>query len=502
MSTPSRIGTLVVVGGGTAGWMTAAAMTQVLGDSVEIRLVESDSIGIVGVGEATIPTIRDFNTLLGIDENDFIRRTRGSFKLGVEFVDWRQSGARYLHSFGSHGRDTPSVRFHQLWLKLVQEHSGGDDDLARYSVAASAAGLGRFGKPQSDPNHPLSSYNYAYHFDATLYAAFLRDWSEARGVTRTEGRIVSVERDGENGFVRALLLEDSTRIAGDLFVDCTGFRSLLLGDTLGEPFEDWSHWLPCDRAVAMPCAATAPLLPYTRATADAAGWRWRIPLQHRTGNGYVYSSAHLDDAAALDRLIETLDGAPEGEPRRLYFKAGHRRRLWSHNVVAIGLAGGFLEPLESTSIHLIQTSIARLLQLFPDKSCAAPERDAFNRQTTLEYVQIRDFIILHYKATERTNSLFWQQVGAMDVPDSLAEKIALFQSSGRIFRTSDELFSLDSWLSVLIGQGIMPQRHDPIADTFAAAALRQQMTGLKSAIARAAETLPRHEEFIARHCAA
>jgi tryptophan 7-halogenase len=496
-----RIENVVIVGGGTAGWMTAAAMVRLLGDSVAVRLVESDAIGTVGVGEATIPTIRDFNALLGIDENDFIRRTQGSFKLGIEFVDWHRRGTRYLHPFGVHGRDATTVRFHQLWLKLVQEQPGDEDDLSRYCAATLAAGMGRFGRPASDPDHPLSTLSYAYHFDAALYAAYLREWSEARGVTRIEGRIISVDRDAGNGFVQAVCLENGARVAGDLFVDCSGFRSLLLGESLEEPFEDWSRWLPCDRAIAMPCGSSAPLLPYTRATADAAGWRWRIPLQHRTGNGYVYSSEHLDDEAALERLLATLDGPAQGEPRRLRFAAGHRRRLWSHNVVALGLAGGFLEPLESTSIHLIQTGITRLMELFPDKSCAGPERDAFNRRSELEYSQIRDFLILHYKATERADTPFWRHAGAMDVPDTLMHRIELFRSSGRILRFSDELFSNDSWLAVMVGQGILPEQHDPVADTIAPETLRQQMTGLRNALHRAVQALPTHEDFIARHCA-
>ena len=505
MSEPTSgpIERVVIVGGGTAGWMSAAAIARLLGRTVTVTLVESEAIGTVGVGEATIPTIRDFNHLLGIEEDDFVRRTQGSFKLGIEFVDWLRPGHRYIHPFGTHGRDTQTIRFSQLWLKLVQENGDtAEDALGAYSASTIAARLGRFGRPEANPNHPLSTLSYAFHFDAGLYARYLRTWSEARGVARVEGRIVAVDRDGENGFVRRVRLEDGSTISGDLFLDCSGFRSLLLGEAMGEPFVDWSQWLPCDRAIALPCASAGNLLPYTRSTADAAGWRWRIPLQHRTGNGYVYSSAHLGDDEAYRRLLDTLDGAPRGEPRRLCFRAGHRRNLWSGNVVGIGLSGGFLEPLESTSIHLIQTAISRLMLLFPDTRCAAPERDEFNRQSVLEYAQIRDFLILHYKATERRDTEFWQQCAALSLPDSLRHKIDLFRSKGRLFRFKDELFSEDSWLAVLIGQGIMPAGHDPVADTLSATELRAQMTGLRQALQRAVEALPRHADFIARCCAA
>jgi tryptophan halogenase len=497
------IETVVIVGGGTAGWMTAAAMARLLGrERVTVRLIESDAIGTVGVGEATIPAIRDFNALLGIDEGDFLRATQGSYKLGIEFVDWLRQGHRYMHPFGTHGRDTPTVRFHQLWLKLVQDGvAGPEDDLASYSAATLAARQGRFGRPDPNANHPLSTLNYAFHFDAALYARYLRGWSEARGVARIEGEIVSVERDGASGFVRLVRLADGREIGGDLFIDCSGFRSLLLGQAMGEPFEAWSEWLPCDRAVAIPCASTGALTPYTRATADAAGWRWRIPLQHRTGNGYVYSSAHLDDAAAQQRLLASLGGEPQAEPRLLRFTAGRRRHAWRGNVVGIGLSGGFLEPLESTSIHLIQTGITRLMLLFPDKACAAPERDEYNRQTAQEYEHIRDFVILHYKATERDDTPFWRACRDMAVPESLARRIELFRSKGRIIRYQEELFSNDSWLAVLIGQGVMPAGHDPVADSIPTNELRQQMTGLRNALLRAVAPLPRHEDFIARCCA-
>jgi tryptophan 7-halogenase len=494
---------VVIVGGGTAGWMTAAAMARLLGRGrVSIRLIESDAIGTVGVGEATIPAIRDFNALLGIDEADFLRATQGSYKLGIEFVDWLRPGHRYMHPFGTHGRDAQTVRFHQLWLKLVQDGlASGEDELASFSASTLAARLGRFGWPENNSNHPLSTLNYAFHFDAGLYARFLRQWSEGRGVDRLEGTITSVARDGETGFVRSVTLADGRSVAGDLFIDCSGFRSMLLGEALGEPFEDWSHWLPCDRAIAVPSASTGHLPPYTQSTADAAGWRWRIPLQHRVGNGYVYGSAFLTDDAARERLLATIEGTAEAEPRQLRFTAGRRRNGWSHNVVAVGLSGGFLEPLESTSIHLIQTAISRLMLFFPDKGFAAADRDEFNRQTGREFDHIRDFIILHYKATERTDTPFWRYCRAMAVPDTLTERIELFRSKGRIVRYQEELFSLDSWLAVLIGQGIMPEGHDPIADSIPPQELRGQMSALRMSLRRAVETLPGHRDFIARCCA-
>ncbi|WP_420138544.1 tryptophan halogenase family protein [Sphingomonas sp.] len=499
MADPIR--NIVIVGGGTAGWMAAAMMARLLGGGrVSIQLIESDAIGTIGVGEATIPAIRDFNALLGIDERDFLRATQGSFKMGIEFVNWLRVGHHYLHPFGTHGRDTQNVRFHQLWLKLI--HDGlatSEDDLAAYSISALAAGRGRFSLPESNGNHPLSTLNYAFHFDAALYARYLRGWSERQGVIRHEGTVQSVGRDGEKGLVRSVTLADGSAIEGDLFIDCSGFRALLLGEALAEPFEDWSAWLPCDRAIAIPSAVLDPLPPFTRAIADAAGWRWRIPLQHRTGNGYVYSSAHIDDDAAQARLIATLETPACGEPRRLSFRAGRRRRAWCQNVVAIGLSAGFLEPLESTSIHLVHTGIARLMTFFPDMQFAAPDRDAFNQQTAREYEAIRDFLILHYKATERTDTPFWQQCRTMAVPDTLARKIDLFRSKGRILRDADDLFSQDSWLAVLIGQAIMPAGHDPLADAIPVDALRQQMTALRAALARAVEPLPAHSDFLAHY---
>ncbi|WP_294307467.1 tryptophan halogenase family protein [uncultured Sphingomonas sp.] len=487
---------VVIVGGGTAGWMMAAAAGRYLDNGTRrITLIESDAIGTVGVGEATIPSILNFNALLGIDEAEFLRATQGSFKLGIEFVGWHRPDSRYVHPFGHYGRDIQGLNFHQLWLKMREQ--AGVGPIGDYSASTVAMERAAFGMPQSDPRSPLSGLAYAYHFDAGLYAAFLRRRAETDGVTRVEGRIVAVDR-APNGDVAAVRLDDGQRIAGDLFVDCSGFRSLLLGETLGVGFEDWSHWLPCDRAIAVPTERTEPLLPYTRATAHPAGWQWRIPLQHRTGNGVVYASRFMDDDDAERLLLSRLDAEPTAAPRRLSFTAGCRTRLWERNVVALGLAGGFLEPLESTSIHLIQQGISKLFALFPDKRMVSVERDEYNRQMGDNYRSIRDFIILHYHATARDDSPFWDHVRTMPLPDTLARKIALFREKGRIFRYEDELFATPSWVAVMLGQGVMPEGYDPVIDALdeerVLAALRQ----MRQATATAVATLPPHSVALAQ----
>ncbi|MFS0772386.1 tryptophan halogenase family protein [Sphingomonas sp. 1P08PE] len=488
---------VVIVGGGTAGWMMAAAAARFLDDGHRtITLVESDAIGTVGVGEATIPPILQFNAMLGIDEGEFLRATRGSFKLGIEFVGWDTGHDRYFHPFGTLGRDFEGLNFHQLWLKLRGQPGIGT--LGDYAMAAVAARADRFVNPVADPRSPLSGLAYAYHFDAGLYASFLRTRAEQGGVRRIEGRIGGVERNGVSGHVACVTLEDGRRIEGDLFIDCSGFRSLLLGDAMGVPFEDWSHWLPCDRAIAVPSAAMAAPPPFTRATAQAAGWQWRIPLQHRTGNGHVYSSAHMDDVAAERILIDGLETPPVGEPRLLSFRTGRRARQWEGNVVALGLAGGFLEPLESTSIHMIQTGIARLFALFPDRRFSPVERDAYNRLMGDAYAAIRDFIILHYHATRRDDSPFWRYVRTMPIPDSLAEKLALFREKGRIFRYQDDLFSVPSWVAVLLGQNVVPNGYDPIVDALDADRVAETMRRIAAANVAAARTMPLHRDMLAR----
>jgi tryptophan halogenase len=497
-----RINSVVIVGGGTAGWMCAAALSRLISNAgVSITLVESDEIGTVGVGEATIPTLHTFNQQLGLDEDDFIRHTQATFKLGIEFVDWRRLGHRYLHPFGTFGLDMQAIKFHQFWLKLARSaQAESPGDLGDYNLCTVAAKLERFTRPAGGPNSVLSSLRYAFHFDAGLYARYLRSYSEKRGVVRVEGTIDYVDLNPKNGFIRAVRLRDGHRINGQLFIDCSGFRSLLMQKALGIWFESWSRWLPCDRAVAMPCANSGPPLPYTRSTADVAGWRWRIPLQHRVGNGYVYSSNFIDDDLASSRLAFTLDGELLGEPRLLRFTPGRCKKFWERNCVAIGLAGGFIEPLESTSIHLIQTGIARLLALFPDRGFSQPEIDEYNRMTILEYEQVRDFIILHYKANEREDSKFWQACREMAVPDTLEQKMALFRSKGRVLRRQEDLFTEDSWIAVMLGQGIEPLGYDPLVDSLPLENTRQFVSHVRDVIGKTARAMPSHEQFIAEHC--
>ncbi|KQN34832.1 tryptophan halogenase [Sphingomonas sp. Leaf407] len=491
------IESVVIVGGGTAGWMAAAAASRYLNNGRRsITLVESDAIGTVGVGEATIPPILQFNGLLGIDEKEFVAKTGATFKLGIEFVNWGGVGERYLHPFGTIGRDFEGVAFHQHWLK--HRRAGGMADFERFSMSAQAAAAHRFAAPVSDPRSPASQLAYAYHFDAGLYAKFLRERAEGQGVRRVEGRIASVERDGESGHVTALVLDDGRRVAGQFFIDCSGFRSLLLGETLGVGYRDWSHWLPCDRAIAVPSQRTDPLLPYTRATAREAGWQWRIPLQHRTGNGHVYSSGFTTDDRAQEILLANLDGAPTADPRRLSFKAGVREKLWEKNVVALGLSGGFLEPLESTSIHLIQTGISKLFWLFPDTAHAEVERREYNRLMSEQFDYIRDFIILHYKATTRADTPFWQYVRDMPIPDTLAHKIELFREKGRILRYDHDLFEVPSWVSVMFGQGIWPTGHDAVADSLDEALVAGTMERMVAAYADLAQRMPPHADHVAR----
>ncbi len=491
----SRIERVVILGGGTAGWMTAIALARTLGRTVAIDLIESDAIGTVGVGEATIPTIHWFNQLIGLDEAAFVRETRASYKLGIEFVDWARPGSRYFHPFGQYGVAIGQVPFHQRWLKAQAE--GADEPLSAYSLAGELAAAGRFAKPVDDPRSILSTLGYAYHFDASLYAAHLRGLAEAAGVRRHEGRIEAIERDPETGFVTAITSDQGVRLAGDLFVDCSGFRSLLLGETLGVPFEDWSHWLPCDRAVAVPCARQPATTPFTRSTLRPAGWQWRIPLQHRTGNGYVYASAFVSDDEAAATLLANLDGAALAEPRLLRFKAGFRREAWRGNVVAIGLSAGFLEPLESTSIHLIQSGIAKLIALFPDRDCDPALARQFNTLFGRDMDGIRDFLILHYHATTGHDEPLWQHTRHMALPDSLVEREAQYRRSGRLMLTSDELFREASWLAVLNGQGLTATGYSPLADTLDSAANRGQLDQIAAIIARAVPTLPLHDDAIA-----
>lgn len=497
MSAPAPVTKIVIVGGGTAGWMTAAAIMRVLGamPGLSVTLVESEAIGTVGVGEATIPQIIGFNRLLGLDEMQFMRETRATYKLGIEFVDWLRPGHSYVHPFGSFGIDMLGIEFQHFWLRGAG--LGESAPIDAYSIAAVAAKAGKFGWPRPDnPRSPLSKLSYAFQFDAGRYARFLRAFAENAGASRVEGRIVDVRQDGETGFVTGVVLDDGREVTGELFIDCSGFRSLLLGQTLGVPFTDWSRWLPCDSAVAIPCELGGENAPLTRSTARSAGWQWRIPLQHRIGNGHVFSSAHIDRSAATDLLLANLDGKPLADPNHLAFRAGHRARAWEKNVVGLGLAAGFLEPLESTSIHLVQSGIARLMALFPDTGFSAVERDRFNRETEREYRDIRDFLVLHYRASEREDSEFWRYCRNLQAPDSLAEKLEMFASSGRIFRENNELFTEDSWLSVMLSQGVMPRAYHPAAWMLDADETRQRLAHIRTAIAQTVAQLPTQAEFL------
>ncbi|MBV9932315.1 MAG: tryptophan 7-halogenase [Alphaproteobacteria bacterium] len=490
---------VTIVGGGTAGWMTAAALAKLLPTRCAVHLVESEAIGIVGVGEATLPHIRAFNERLGIPEAEFMAATRATFKLGIDFENWARIGDSYIHPFGTFGRGAGEPDFHHYWLRLRQ--AGHDvPDLENYSLACMMARLGRFDLPAADPAELASTFGYAYQFDATLFAPYLRRLAEGLGVRRTEGRIVGVDRDGGTGDVTALTLDSGERIGGDLFVDGSGFVSLLLGRALGEPFQDWSRWLPNDRATAMPCRTATALTPYTGVIAMESGWRWRIPLQHRTGNGYVYPSAFLSDDKAAEALIAAVEGEPIAEPRVLKFKAGRRERSWVHNVVGVGLASGFLEPLESTSIYLIQAAITLLLELFPDGPDTPLLRDEFNRLIDLEYDRIRDFLILHYHATERTDSDFWNYVRTMDVPDTLKEKMELFRRRGRVMKYREGVFLDASWIAVYLGQRVIPEGHDMRADAPPADALLKAMATFRAEVRATAEAMPDHLGRIASYC--
>ncbi|MBO6795915.1 tryptophan halogenase family protein [Maricaulis sp.] len=495
--TSNRISSVVIAGGGTAGWMTAAALSKfILPAGVRVELIESDAIGTVGVGEASIPGIADFNRMLGITEPDFIAATRGSYKLGIEFVDWGAIGERYLHPFGDYGFPMQGEDFHHFWNRA--RLLGEDHALEAYSMCCMAARAGKFMLPVNDPQSPVSQMRHAYHFDAGLYARFLRQYAEARGVVRHEGRIATVERDGERGAIRALGIDDGPRLEADLFVDCTGFRGLLIGQELGVAYQDWREWLPCDRAIALPSERDETTPPYTRATAREAGWQWRIPLQHRVGNGYVYSSAHTDDERALDVLTRNIEGTPLAEPNHLRFTPGRRDRFWEKNCVAIGLSSGFLEPLESTSIHLIQEGVSKLLALFPRDGISARETARYNAIMADSFDYIRDFLILHYNATRRNDSAFWDHVRTMQIPDSLSQTLGLFRENGRFFAHKGDLFTLTSWLAVMVGQGILPKAYSPVADSLASDELARTLRDMRETYAMAASKMPPHDAFI-RH---
>ena len=493
----NRVRDIVIVGGGTAGWMAAAILARRLARGFgAIRVVESADIGIIGVGEATIPPIRLFNNALGIDEDEFLRKTRGTIKLGIQFRNWSKPGREYFHPFGAHGTRLEQVSLHQDWLKL--RHMGDTSSFEEYSLNAIAARLGRVSAAPDDSLSPV--FAYAYHFDAALYAGYLRGYAEARGVERLEGKVVDVELRAEDGFIRALRLEDGRCLEADLFIDCSGFRGLLIEQALKTGYEDWTHWLPCDRAVAVPCESAGALTPFTRSTARAAGWQWRIPLQHRIGNGYVYCSRFIGDDEAAGTLLANLDGKAQAEPRFLRFTTGRRKKFWNKNCIALGLASGFLEPLESTSIHLIQSGVTQLAAIFPDRTFDPCDADEYNRLQIEEYERVRDFIVLHYKATTRDDSPLWRYCGNMDIPEALAYKIRQFAGSGRVVKYGSDLFASPNWIAVFMGQEIWPERYDTLVDQRDVAALRANLERVRETLYRAAEAAPLHETYLATHC--
>ena len=487
---------VTIVGGGTAGWMVAGILSQWL-SQVEIRLIESDAIGTIGVGEATIPHIRTFMPLAGLDPLRVISETKATFKLGIQFVDWGAPGERYVHGFGKIGRDMLWLHTHQLWLAARDEDAASVRPFDDYALSCVAALANRFAFP--DPRQqgsPMADFEYAYQFDASLFARFLRSECESRGVERIEGRIVEVVTDSETGFVERLRLQDGRQVDGELFIDCSGMRGLLIGDALGVGYEDWSQWLLCDRAQAVPCSSVSPVTPYTRSTARKAGWQWRIPLQHRIGNGHVYSSALMSDDEAAEILLGNLDGEALADPRPVGFAPGRRLKSWDKNVIAVGLSSGFLEPLESTSIHFIQTAAQRLLAMFPSQGFCDADIAEFNRQSRFEYEDVRDFIVAHYKVTRRAGDPFWDHVRTMDVPDSLSERLELFRTSGRFFkRGAQELFSEESWVQVLLGQGLQ-MRADPVTRFVPPREIAGFLSDIADVIADVAESMPDHEAFL------
>ena len=497
----NNIRRIAIVGGGTSGWMTAAALSKLIKpDYCQIRLIESEEIGTVGVGEATIPQIQLFNKLLDLDENEFIRKTQGTFKLGIQFVNWKKIGHKYIHAFGEVGKDMEGVQFYHYWLKMAE--LGKAEELGNYTIGGLASDRGKFMRPFDAGNSPLSNIAYAFHFDAGLYARFLREYSEARGVIRTEGKVVDTILRASDGFIESVQLESGERIEADFFIDCSGFRGLLIEQALKTGYEDWSHWLPCDRAWAVPCERVGEPTPYTRSTAHSAGWQWRIPLQHRTGNGHVFSSKFMSEDEACSILLNNLDGKPLAEPRLLKFVTGKRKKIWNKNCLAVGLASGFMEPLESTSLHLVQSTIARLMSFFPNKYFDQEDIDEFNRQASFEVEKIRDFLILHYHATERNDSDFWNYCRNMSIPKELTQKIEQFKKNGRIYRNNVEMFNELSWLEVMHGQGIYPRTYHPLVDRMTDDEIAKRLEGIRRVIEKSVEYMPTHAQYIAENCRA
>lgn len=488
---PRRI---VIAGGGTAGWMAAAALARTLGPVAQVTLVESEQIGTIGVGESTIPPLVTYNRLLGINEAEFMRATQATFKLGINFENWRVEGENYFHSFGGTGKDHWSAGFQHFWLHGLER--GHTEPYGEYCLELKAAEAGKFA------HLPDDRMNYAYQLDSGLYAKFLRAMAEADGTTRIEGKIARVELDGESGDIAALVLEGDRRIEGDLFIDCTGFRALLIEGALRAGYDDWTHWLPCDSAIAIQTSSVRPPVPYTRAIAHEAGWQWRIPLQHRQGNGVVYCSDYLSHEAALEKLLSTVEGEKLVKPNHIRFRTGARRKQWHRNCVAVGLSGGFMEPLESTSIHLIQRAILRIVRMLPAGVISQRDIDEFNDQQFTDMEQIRDFLVLHYKATDRRDTPFWRHCASMEVPASLEHKMELFRETGRVFRKNEELFAENSWVQVMMGQGINPQSHHPVAAKLRDEELKHLLGSLREQVSRTVAALPSHGDYVARYCGA
>ncbi|MEH6548807.1 MAG: tryptophan halogenase family protein [Pseudomonadales bacterium] len=485
---------VVIAGGGTSGWIAAAGLSKQLGKLLDITLIESDDIGTIGVGEATIPPMRIFHKLLGIDEQEFMRATQATFKLGIDFENWGAKGDQYIHSFGKTGREFFLGEFHDFWL--YGKEKGFEAPFGDYCYELQAAKAGKFATSDK------SKINYAFHLDATLYAKFLRKFCEGKGVNRVEGKIVNVVKHNDSGYIKSLSLDSGQSIEGDLFIDCTGFRGLLIEEALHTGYEDWSHWLPCDSAVAVQTESTGPAVPYTRSIAHEAGWQWKIPLQHRVGNGLVFCSKYMSDEEAKEKLLANIEGKPITEPRVIKYRTGRRRKNWNKNCIAMGLSSGFVEPLESTSIHLFMMAVTRLMRLFPFGGINQTTIDEYNQQSTVEIEKIRDFIVLHYHATQRDDSPFWRYCKNMDIPDTLAHRIKLFEESGKAYQSDGELFRVDSWVQVMLGQGIMPQQYHHAVRTMSDEDLEQFLNGYRASIMTAVDKLPAHADFLNQYCKA
>jgi tryptophan halogenase len=491
---------IVIVGGGTAGWMAAAALSRIRdGRDLKITVIESEMIGTVGVGEATIPPFVEFNRALEIDERDFLAQVDGTFKLGIQFVNWGQVGESYIHPFGNYGYDIGGIGFHQVWHKMRQR--GDKRPLQLFNLETMAAHFGRFLRSEDYARDDLPPMNYAYHINATAYARYLRKYAEKNGVTRLEGIVKDVSLDGESGFVDSLTMDSGSRIEGDFYVDCTGFRGVLIEQALETGYEDWTRYLPCDRAVALPCNRDdgSPPPPFTRAMAHSAGWQWQVPLQHRNGNGHVFCSEFMDADEAHDILVANLAGRPTAEPNHLRFVTGRRKKFWNKNVVALGLASGFMEPLESTSIHLINTGVNKLIATLSLDGVHEAQSNTYNRLAIKEYERIRDFLILHYKATRRDDSEFWNHCRTMSVPDTLTEKIELFRANGQIFREEDELFTTTSWAAVMMGQGISMVGTSPMADGILDRST-DEINEMAKSIQWLVQKMPPHKDYLDKYC--